>query len=210
MRFSTRLTLSAVIPALLLSVALLAALAALKQTEMAFARLQAQDQELATATADLYAQGLQMGQALRNIVLDPGNPKAYENLKGAEAAYDQRYDTARQLATVAGALASIRLMSMIPSVVCRRTIVAWALAAMHRLASSRARIMERWNERDGESKVGLQRAGQGAILPCRRRAVQIAILARTPSASMSAPRPRAITSPRSITRYWSASSAAKS
>ena len=102
MRFSTRLTLSAVIPALLLSVALLAALAALKQTEMAFARLQAQDQELATATADLYAQGLQMGQALRNIVLDPGNPKAYENLKGAEAAYDQRYDTARQLATVAG------------------------------------------------------------------------------------------------------------
>ncbi|WP_374342010.1 methyl-accepting chemotaxis protein [Azonexus sp.] len=28
---------------------------------------------------EMYAQGLQMGQALRNIVLDPANPKAYEN-----------------------------------------------------------------------------------------------------------------------------------
>ena len=39
---------------------------------------------------------------------------------------------------------------------------------------------------------------------------QIDISARTPLASISLPRPRAMTSPRSITRYWSASSAAKS
>jgi methyl-accepting chemotaxis protein len=32
---------------------------------------------------EMYAQGLQMGQALRNIVLDPANPKAYENLDKA-------------------------------------------------------------------------------------------------------------------------------
>ncbi|UCV08033.1 methyl-accepting chemotaxis protein [Dechloromonas denitrificans] len=32
---------------------------------------------------EMYAQGLQMGQALRNIVLDPGNPKAYQNLEKA-------------------------------------------------------------------------------------------------------------------------------
>ncbi|MEF8699776.1 MAG: methyl-accepting chemotaxis protein [Candidatus Accumulibacter sp. UW26] len=33
--------------------------------------------------SEMYAQGLQMGQALRNIVLDPANPKAYENLEKA-------------------------------------------------------------------------------------------------------------------------------
>jgi methyl-accepting chemotaxis protein len=32
---------------------------------------------------DMYAQGLQMGQALRNIVLDPANPKAHQNLEKA-------------------------------------------------------------------------------------------------------------------------------
>jgi len=32
---------------------------------------------------EMYAQGLQMGQALRNITLDPENPKAYKNLDKA-------------------------------------------------------------------------------------------------------------------------------
>ena len=32
---------------------------------------------------EMYSQGLQMGQALRNIVLDPSNPKAFENLEKA-------------------------------------------------------------------------------------------------------------------------------
>jgi methyl-accepting chemotaxis protein len=31
----------------------------------------------------MYSQGLQMGQALRNIVLDPANPKAFDNLEKA-------------------------------------------------------------------------------------------------------------------------------
>ena len=39
---------------------------------------------------------------------------------------------------------------------------------------------------------------------------QIDMRWRTPSAAMLRPRPRCTTSPRSITRYWSASSAAKS
>jgi methyl-accepting chemotaxis protein len=43
----------------------------------------------------MYAQGLQMGQALRNMVLDPANPKARENLTAALSAYDKAYtDTA--------------------------------------------------------------------------------------------------------------------
>lgn len=36
-----------------------------------------------TATLVLLAEGLQMGQAIRNILLDPANPKAYENRAAA-------------------------------------------------------------------------------------------------------------------------------
>ncbi|MCP5226857.1 MAG: methyl-accepting chemotaxis protein [Thauera sp.] len=35
-----------------------------------------------------YAHGLQMGQALRNILLDPANPKAYENFQAAKTGFD--------------------------------------------------------------------------------------------------------------------------
>ncbi len=51
---------------------------------------------------------------------------------------------------------------------------------------------------------GLPLAATGRGLP------QIDMRWRTPSACMSLPRPRITTSPRSITRYWSASSSAKS
>ncbi|UCV23078.1 methyl-accepting chemotaxis protein [Ferribacterium limneticum] len=44
---------------------------------------------------DMYSQGLQMGQALRNIVLDPSNPKAFENLEKAR----KDFATAREAAT---------------------------------------------------------------------------------------------------------------
>ena len=37
---------------------------------------------------NIYAQGLQMGQATRNIMLDPENPKAYENYKAAANSFD--------------------------------------------------------------------------------------------------------------------------
>ncbi len=48
------------------------------------------DEELATErdVTKAYAQGLQMGQALRNILLDPDNPKAYENFDKARAEFD--------------------------------------------------------------------------------------------------------------------------
>lgn len=44
-----------------------------------------------SATA-LYAHGLQMGQALRNILLDPTNKKAYENHAGAKDAFKEEID----------------------------------------------------------------------------------------------------------------------
>ncbi|MDO9600436.1 MAG: methyl-accepting chemotaxis protein [Azoarcus sp.] len=36
-----------------------------------------------------YAQGLQMGQALRNILLDPSNPTAFENFNRAESQFNE-------------------------------------------------------------------------------------------------------------------------
>ena len=46
-----------------------------------------------------YAHGLQMGQALRNILLDPANPKAYENFQAAKTGFSDTL--ARLLATPA-------------------------------------------------------------------------------------------------------------
>ena len=45
----------------------------------------------------MYAQGLQMGQATRNIMLDPENPKAYENYKNASVSFDKASAQARKL-----------------------------------------------------------------------------------------------------------------
>lgn len=46
---------------------------------------------------NMYAQGLQMGQATRNIMLDPDNPKAYDNYKNAASSFDKATAQARQL-----------------------------------------------------------------------------------------------------------------
>ena len=45
----------------------------------------------------MYAQGLQMGQALRNAMLDPANPKAYENYTKAAEAFESVAGKARSL-----------------------------------------------------------------------------------------------------------------
>ena len=49
------------------------------------------DNELASErdVTRAYAQGLQMGQALRNILLDPANSKAYENFDQAQHGFDE-------------------------------------------------------------------------------------------------------------------------
>ena len=39
-----------------------------------------------------YAEALQMGQAIRNILIDPANPKAYRNYEGAEKKFDAAID----------------------------------------------------------------------------------------------------------------------
>jgi methyl-accepting chemotaxis protein len=58
----------------------------------------AHEDALAAEVNEMYTQGLQMGQALRNVVLDPANKKAYENFDNATKAYDKADKQARQAA----------------------------------------------------------------------------------------------------------------
>ncbi|WP_417277049.1 methyl-accepting chemotaxis protein [Castellaniella sp.] len=57
------------------------------------------DQQVLQNTTTLYAQGLQIGQALRNIVLNPDDEKAVTNLNTAVAKFHEVMDSSRELAT---------------------------------------------------------------------------------------------------------------
>ena len=52
------------------------------------------DQKIALnqSATTAYSQGLQMGQALRNILLDPANKKAYENFAAANDVFNKEID----------------------------------------------------------------------------------------------------------------------
>jgi methyl-accepting chemotaxis protein len=56
------------------------------------------DQARLQAYNGMYAQGLQTGQAIRNIILDPANPKAFKNLEAAQQEFGQHLASAQQLA----------------------------------------------------------------------------------------------------------------
>ena len=86
MKFNQRLLLSFVAPAALFVASLVASIWSLAQTQASFDRYINTEQAVANGVQEMYAQGLQMGQALRNIVLDPNNPQAYKNLDAARAA----------------------------------------------------------------------------------------------------------------------------
>ena len=48
---------------------------------------------------EMYAQGLQSGQALRNVVLDPANKQSYSNLQQAQTTFDAALQGAQRLAS---------------------------------------------------------------------------------------------------------------
>ncbi len=89
MRFGVRLLLCSLVPAALFVVALVVSLWGLLRTQDEFTRYIDTEQAVANGLNEMYAQGLQMGQALRNIVLDPSNKRAFDNLTGAQADYDK-------------------------------------------------------------------------------------------------------------------------
>ncbi|GAB3361954.1 hypothetical protein GCM10027395_10530 [Giesbergeria sinuosa] len=92
MRFTTRLILYTAAPALLFVLALAASWWGLMRTQNDFNRYIGTEQAIVSGLEELYAQGLQGGQALRNIVLNPSNKNAYDNVRAAAEAYTQAYD----------------------------------------------------------------------------------------------------------------------
>src|SRR5574344_2702291 len=91
MRFNARLLFCTVAPALWFVLALLSGNWGLARTQSAFDHYLATNQAVVTQLQELYAQGLQSGQAVRNIVLDPGDRQAVDNLRNARTAYDDAY-----------------------------------------------------------------------------------------------------------------------
>ena len=98
MRFDTRILLSAVVPAALFMLGLMASIAGLMYTQQQFGSYVDNEQRIRTDLSEMYAQGLQMGQALRNVVLNPADQRAMDNLANARAAYDRAYDSALRVA----------------------------------------------------------------------------------------------------------------
>jgi len=91
MKFNTKIIAFAAIPAIVFIVGLISSIGALIHTQGNFDRYISSEQAVERGLSEMYAQGLQMGQAMRNIILDPKNPKAFDNLKAAQAAYDKAF-----------------------------------------------------------------------------------------------------------------------
>ena len=82
----------------LFTVAILVALLGMQNIKDRFARFIDHDQAEILAVGAMYAQGLQMEQALRNIVLDPDNRKAFDNFETAAREFQLANQTAMTLA----------------------------------------------------------------------------------------------------------------
>lgn len=90
MKIRTKLMLGTALVYLLCACALGAALAGMQGARERFERLLRGDQALLQAATGMYADGLQSGQALRDIVMDPANPTAYRKLEKADAEFMER------------------------------------------------------------------------------------------------------------------------
>jgi methyl-accepting chemotaxis protein len=98
MRFNTRLLMSSTVPVTLFVIGMIISIGGLIYTKTQFANYINTEQSIRFSLNEMYAQGLQMGQALRNIVLDPANPRALDNLNGARTGYDKAYADAVKVA----------------------------------------------------------------------------------------------------------------
>ena len=100
----------------------------------------AHEQKLLDSYSEMYAQGLQMGQAMRNIVLDPANRKAYENIALAKRDFLEQLTLARAVqssdADVQSSLEQISTLSAKHFAVHERIIEALKagdMAAVHKM-----------------------------------------------------------------------------
>ena len=98
MHFSTRLIVCFVAPAVLFVAAAGSGVLGLISTQAEFERYLAVDQKLSDGLSEMYAQGLQAGQALRNMVLDPQNMQAFDNLTAAQTGFDTAFKETENVA----------------------------------------------------------------------------------------------------------------
>ena len=91
----TKLWLGIGVIMLIAAIAVGASWSGMNDTQKRFGNYVAHEQQLLDDYSEMYAQGLQMGQALRNIVLDPTNKKAYDNLEQAKRDFQDHLKEAR-------------------------------------------------------------------------------------------------------------------
>ncbi|MDZ7583317.1 MAG: chemotaxis protein, partial [Thiobacillus sp.] len=98
MKLKSKIILSMTMVFMLFSVAIGVALTGLQSNKNRFEHFLEQDLALAQSATNLYAHGLQMGQALRNIVMDPENQAAYTNLDASSAEFKKNSQESLALA----------------------------------------------------------------------------------------------------------------
>jgi len=98
MKLRTKMFFCIVVVCAIFSMALATALFGMNETAKKFDSFIERDQAFLSAGTSLYAQGLQMGQAMRNIVLEPANGQAYKNLEAASREFEGALQAAQRLA----------------------------------------------------------------------------------------------------------------
>ena len=91
MKFSSKIVSFAAIPAVLFVIGLVSSIGSLINTRSDFDAYIKSEQAVERGLSEMYAQGLQMGQALRNVILNPSNPKAFDNLKAAQGDFENAF-----------------------------------------------------------------------------------------------------------------------
>ncbi len=97
MKLRTKMSAAMAAVCLMFSIALAVALSGMQDTAEKFDSFIGRDQAFLSASHNMYAQGLQTGQSLRNIVLDSSNAAAYRNLDESGRDFDASARRARAL-----------------------------------------------------------------------------------------------------------------
>jgi len=97
MKLKKRMTVGMVLVCLSFISALCVAISSMLNIRDRFDVFLARDQATLNAVTGLYTNGLQMGQALRNIVLDPKNQAAYKNLDDSRKGFSEALTASTEL-----------------------------------------------------------------------------------------------------------------
>ncbi|WP_233809395.1 methyl-accepting chemotaxis protein [Paraburkholderia sp. HP33-1] len=88
MRFERKLIACFAVPAAIFTIAVTACIWGLTSAQAEFERYIDVDQKIAGGFEEMYADGLQMGQALRNVLLKPTDATGFKNFDAAEKGYE--------------------------------------------------------------------------------------------------------------------------